>query len=49
MEAHVGYREDVSQAQLVHSVVEESAWKLTRARLGEERIRGVKGVVVRSE
>lgn len=47
--AHVGYREELSQAQLVHRVVEESAWKLTRARLGEERIRGVKGVVVRSE
>jgi phage/plasmid-associated DNA primase len=45
----VGYREDLSQAQLVHRVVEESSWKLTRARLGEDRIRGVKGLVGRSE
>ena len=43
----VGYREDLSQAQLIHRVVEEGAWKLTRARLGEERIRGVKGLAVR--
>lgn len=47
--AHVGYREELSQAQLVHRMVEESAWKLTRARLGEERIRGVRGLAVRSE
>jgi phage/plasmid-associated DNA primase len=45
----VGYREELSQAQLVHRVVEESAWKLTRGRLGEERIRGVRGLVGRSE
>lgn len=45
----VGYREELSQAQLVHRMVEEGAWKLTRARLGEERIRGVRGLVVRSE
>jgi putative DNA primase/helicase len=45
----VGYREEVSQAQLVHRLVEEGAWKLTRARLGEERIRGVRGLSIRSE
>jgi putative DNA primase/helicase len=45
----VGYREEVSQAQLVHRLVEEGAWKLTRARLGEERIRGVKGLAIRGE
>jgi putative DNA primase/helicase len=45
----VGYREELSQAQLVHRLVEEGAWKLTRARLGDERIRGVRGLSVRSE
>jgi len=45
--ARVGYREEVSQAQLVHRMVEESTWKLVRGRLGDERIRGVRGLVVK--
>jgi hypothetical protein len=45
----VGYREEVSQAQLVHRMVEESTWKLVRGRLGDERIRGVKGLVLKGE
>jgi hypothetical protein len=44
----VGYRDEVSQAQLVHRLVEEGAWKLSRARLGDERIRGIKGLSVQS-
>lgn len=44
----VGYRDEVSQAQLVHRLVEEGAWKLSRARLGDERIRGIKGLSIQN-
>jgi putative DNA primase/helicase len=44
----VGYRDEVSQAQLVHRLVEEGAWKLSRARLGDDRIRGIKGLSIQN-
>jgi hypothetical protein len=44
-----GLREELTQAKLLHRIVEESSWMLGRARLGSERIRGLRGLKLCSE
>ena len=39
-----GLRDELTQAKLLHRIVEESSWNLGRARLGSERIRGLRGL-----
>lgn len=39
-----GLRDELTQAKLLHRVVEESSWMLQRARLGSDRLRGLRGL-----
>lgn len=44
-----GLRDELTQAKLLHQIVEESSWNLSRGRLGGERIRGLRGMCMQSE
>jgi putative DNA primase/helicase len=44
-----GTKDEMTQAKLLHRIVEESSWGLTRGRLGGERLRGLRGLAMKSE